>query len=175
MTKSVKNSRKVAVVTAVLMSVVTIAMALCMIFNTVSAYNLLSWDLVDSGKHLDWDGSTEYMTEWNASVEVWEDYKPGVIREDTFWIIEDVTISDFYEESSTMGVTSSAGTIKFNDYHFASMSAGERQKTMTHEIGHALGLGHSDNATSIMRQGKFSQTYINDDDKAGYDAAYARY
>lgn len=176
MTKTSRKTKKIAIIATAMMSILLVVISLFTMFNTASAYKLLTWNLVDSGKHLDWDGSTNYMTEWNKSIKVWEDYKPGVIRPDSAWVIEDVKISDYYEESNTMAVTSSAGTIKFNKYHFASMSAGERQKTMTHELGHALGLDENNSVpNSIMCQGKRSQTYIIQDDKNGYDAAYQKY
>lgn len=176
MTKSIKNNKKFVVVMSAVMGILLIVMAFCAVFNTASAYKLLTWNLVDSGKHLDWDGSTAYMTEWNKSIGVWEDYKPGVIRPDSTWVIEDVKISDYEEESSTMAVTSGAGTIKFNDYHFKGMTADQRQKTMMHELGHALGLDENNGVSnSIMCQGKRAQTYLIQDDKNGYDAAYKKY
>lgn len=176
MTKTARKTKKIAIITAAMMSVLLVVITLFTMFNTASAYKLLTWNLVDSGKHLDWDGTTAYMTEWEKSIGVWEDYKPGVIRSDSVLVIEDVKISDYYEESNTMAVTSSAGTIKFNSYNFNSMSAGERQKTMTHELGHALGLDENNSVpNSIMCQGRRSQTYIIQDDKNGYDAAYKNY
>lgn len=176
MIKVSRKTKKFAMLSTTMMSILLVVITLFTIFNTASAYKLLTWNLVDSGKHLDWDGSTAYSTEWNKSIKVWENYKPGVIRQDSVSVIEDVKISDYYEESNTMAVTSSAGTMKFNKYHFASMSAGERQKTMMHELGHALGLDENNSvAESIMCQGKRSQTYIIQDDKNGYDAAYKKY
>lgn len=171
MTKTRKSKRITIIFVSVLCALLA-SLAVGAIYNTVSAYNLLSWNLVDGGKHMDWKGSSKYMDEWNASVGVWEDYKPGVIRKDGFWTINDVTISDYTEESSTMAYTSSSGKICFNDYHFESMTAGQRQKTIMHEIGHALGLDHNYDSTSIMSQGKRTQTTLNDDDKAGYDYLY---
>ncbi|MDR3186521.1 MAG: matrixin family metalloprotease [Christensenellaceae bacterium] len=144
-------------------------------FNKVEAYSLLSWDLVDSGKHMDWDGSCSYMTEWYESVKVWNSYKPGVIRVDTIWIVQDVKIKDYREVSSTLAKTLSTGKIEFNTYNFDNMTTEQRQKTMMHEIGHGLGLGHVSDGVSIMRQGVISQTWLSADDKAGYDAAYKKY
>jgi len=136
---------------------------------------LLGWDLVDSGKHLDWSADTSYIESVNSGVYIWEDYKSGVIREDSVFTTEDVYISDYYEVSNTMGKTSSQGTIKLNDYHYSSMTMGERVKTTTHEFGHALGLDHTDGDKDIMRQGKFSLTTLSSTDKSSYDKAYDNY
>ena len=41
---------------------------------------ILDWYLVDSGKHLDWKGSTSYQTHFNSAVSTWNNYKSGGIR-----------------------------------------------------------------------------------------------
>lgn len=33
--------------------------------------SLNDWDLVDSGKHLDWSGSSKYVSQFNSAVNVW--------------------------------------------------------------------------------------------------------
>lgn len=140
--------------------------------TNLQAYQLLNWNLVDSGKHLDWGGSTKYASSWDISVQKWNEVH-NIIRRDTWRYIKDVEISDYYENDGIMGFCASNGKIKFNDYYFAEMTAGERQKTVMHEIGHALGL--DDNNTvekSVMRQGRRSQTELYRDDKDGFDWLY---
>lgn len=152
--------------------------ALTIILITVqsTAYAALQgWHLVDSGKHLDWDSNTKYGTSVTNAVNLWNGHKPGVIRPDDIWVIEDVFISDFNEVSTTMGVTCSCGTIKLNDYHYAGMTAGQRTKTTTHEFGHALGLDHTSGSSDIMQQGKLSITSLSKTDKDSYDEAYKTY
>lgn len=74
-----------------------------------------------------------------------------------------------------MGYTSSNGTIKFNDYHFEDMTSAQRIKTATHELGHALGLYHTNGTHDIMEQGKLSITRFSSTDKSSYDEAYNNY
>lgn len=135
---------------------------------------LLGWDLVDSGKHLDWDGSTAYQTQFNSAVTTWNNYKSGIIRPDSASVIEDVAISDFYEVSTTAGVTNSGGTIKFNTYHMDDYSTTQRQNVATHELGHALGLDHN-TSSDVMYAYVSTITSLSANDKASYDSAYANY
>jgi Zn-dependent protease with chaperone function len=157
------------------------ALVLIMIFvnkNYVSAsgYVLQSWDLVDSGKHLDWDGTTNYMTEWYNAVNTWNAYKPGVIRADRWNTIEDVHIYDKDKcDGSTFAVTLSSGKIYFYHDTMDLMTSTQRQATITHELGHALGLDHNKIADSIMKQGYKNYTILSNVDTQGYDAAYKKY
>ena len=139
-------------------------------------YALGTFDLVDSGKHLDWGGSSNYMTQWYDAVNTWNGYKSGVIRADTWRTIKDVTISDKEAyNGSTFAITYSSGKIVFFQELMDGMTATQRQATITHEIGHALGLDHNEKATSVMRQGYKNFTALDQIDKEGYDAAYRRY
>lgn len=64
---------------------------------SASAANIYvqTWRLIDAGGHLDWsDEGTKYLSQWKSAVNMWNDYKPGVIREDTGSTINDVEISD---------------------------------------------------------------------------------
>lgn len=151
-------------------------LVMVLLVTSISSYAaLLGWDLVDDGKHLDWDSNTKYLSSVQSGVDLWEGHRSGVIRPDSIFVIQDVFISDYYEVSSTMGYTSSNGTIKFNDYNFANMTSSQRIKTATHELGHALGLDHTYGTNDIMRQGKLSITSLSSTDKASYDEAYNNY
>lgn len=136
---------------------------------------LSSWDLVDSSKHLDYDGNSSYMSSVTPSVNTWNSNKPGIIRKDTIYVIEDVYIQDYSETSGTLAFTHSGGSINFNIYNFKNMTSSQRQKTATHEIGHALGLDHTFGSSDVMKQGILSTTALSSTDKSSYTAAYNRY
>lgn len=135
---------------------------------------ILTWHLVDSGKHLDWGGSTAYQTEFDNGVTTWNNYKSGVIRKDDLLTIKDVTISDYYEISNTAGITSSAGTIKFNTYKMDDYTTTKRKNVTTRELGHALGLDHNQSG-DVMYKYVSTTTSLSENDKASYDKSYDRY
>ncbi|WP_222429821.1 matrixin family metalloprotease [Paenibacillus agilis] len=141
---------------------------------SAASVSLLGWDLVDSGKRMDWDGSSAYISQFNSGVSLWNSYKSGVIRKDTITTIQDLAISDYYEVSSTAGVTSSAGTIRFNNYQMAGYTSTKKLNVAIHEIGHALGLGHNTSA-DVMYAYVSNNTALSVNDRASYDAAYLTY
>lgn len=157
----------------------TICLVFLLLFSTNQvAYGatvvLSNFDLVDSGKHLDWSGSTKYQTLFNNAVNTWEAYKPGIIRKDTALTIEDAVISDYYEVSNMAGVTYSGGSIKFNTYVLDTVSVFMQQNVMTHELGHALRLDHN-TSDDIMYAKATNRTSLSNNDKASYDHAYYYY
>ena len=76
--------------------------------------------------------------------------------------------------SSTAGVTSSAGTIKFNTYQMDNFTSAQKRNVCTHELGHALGLAHNAKG-DFMYAYVSSVTSLSANDKASYDASYKRY
>ena len=133
-----------------------------------------TWYLLDSGKHLDWDGSTAYQNEFNAGVNTWNAYRSGVIRQDTWYYDCDVTISDYYESNTDVcAITFSSGIIQFNSFQMNTKTSQERQNICTHELGHALGLAHNQ-VGDVMYPYCSSVTTLSDNDKASYDVSYFR-
>ncbi|MBO4809563.1 MAG: matrixin family metalloprotease [Lachnospiraceae bacterium] len=149
------------------------ALLACSMRVHASNVAIMSWSLLDSGKHLDWDGTSEYLSYFQSGVDTWNDYKPGVIRQDSWNTIEDVAISDYYEQNSVSGYTDKAGMICFNKYNMSRYSSAEKQHTCTHELGHALGLAHNQFG-DIMYAELTYHTVLSENDKASYDASYNR-
>lgn len=144
-----------------------------------NAYTL-GWDLVDSGKHLDVDGNSSYMSYiWNAKT-TWNNYKAGVIRKDSITVIQDVYVSDVSKNNGVAGTTYNDGKIKMNTYVLKNCSSDEKKNVAIHEIGHALGLAHNKNSANwgtkhIMYENMSANTKLSGDDKESYDAAYKKY
>jgi hypothetical protein len=161
-----------------LISVILTAILLSAIVQPALAANvsLNSWDRVDAGKHLDWDGSTNYMPQFENAVNTWNSYKSGVIRKDTIWIIQDVAISDYYDgDTAYVALAYSNGKIKFNQYYMDTYTNAQKQNICTGMLGYQLGLGDSYNPNDVMYVDTTSITALSANDKASYDAAYNKY
>lgn len=150
-----------------------------------SIYQVNNYWCVDSGKHLDWDGSTIYSTEWNTAVTKWNNYKSGVIRKDTILINQDVKIQDVPALSSgavaqtSISPSSGKGTgvISFSTSVMNGLGPLYKQIVCTHEIGHALGLrDNGGDGTSTIMHGSINTTTSNGNltnaDKINYDYMY---
>lgn len=142
---------------------------------------------VDGGKHLDWSGNTSYSTEWAIGINVWNNYKSGVIRADTWYNVNDLIVSDV----SFISANVPARTQFYNsgksdaDIYFATslmnqLTSMQKKIACTHEIGHALGLAENNNlGTSLIMYNDISTNTSNNvlshDDKANYDYMYNNY
>ena len=133
---------------------------------------------VDSGKHMDWSGSTKYSSQWNTGVGVWNGYKSGVIRADAWNTVNDVTIQDVkYIKPNTPAQTvmtrvgKSDATISFATDFMDILTPIQKK------IGHALGLAENNDLGTnlIMYQDvnlNTSNNVLNSNDKANYDYMY---
>jgi hypothetical protein len=130
------------------------------------------FDLVDSGKHMDYDGNSQYMLDVCAAATYWNAYKSGVIREDSISVIQDVWITDINSPTDDPGVTSSAGIIYFNSYFLNSNSINYKRMTIMHELGHGLGLGHSTAGSVMYADSSTIAILLSQNDKDSYDFVY---
>jgi predicted Zn-dependent protease len=131
---------------------------------------LQGWDLVDSGKHMDYTMKSKYVGNLNTAVSTWN-ARHNVIRKDTASTINDVTISDYSKNDGITGVCSSAGTIKLNTYYLDNCTSHQKTNTVTHELGHGLRLGHS-TSSDVMYATQTSRIALGANDKESYTYAY---
>lgn len=137
---------------------------------------LQSWWLADSGKHLDWGGSTTYQVQFNTAVATWNNYKNGVIRQDSIFTIEDVTLSDVNNGANNIYATTySSRKIQFNTGMMNNRTMQQITNTCLHELGHALGLDHRSESNTIMYNYGTSLTSLSAEDKISYDYSYTRF
>lgn len=137
---------------------------------------LQTWDLVDSGKHLDWSGSTKYSSQYNSAISKWEGHISGVIRKDTLTTVNDLTISDKNEGANGYPATTmKAGKMVFNTYYMDKYPNSVNLNICIHELGHALRLDHRTDSNSVMQEAATQITTLSEGDKANYTKAYNEY
>lgn len=155
---------------------IMLCMILCMTLSckdSQAAVKVMKWNLVDSGKHLDWDGKTKYASQFESAIKVWNSYKKGVIRKDNLVRWQDLAVSDCFEISSVAGVTNSNGIIRFNKFNMDRFSSNQKKNVCIHELGHALGLDHN-TSNDIMYMYATSRVKLSTNDKKSYDYAYKK-
>ncbi|MDR0884743.1 MAG: matrixin family metalloprotease, partial [Oscillospiraceae bacterium] len=162
---------------------------------SVSAGTLQTWDLVDSGGHADWDGNlptyqglfeTACAT-WNSKVGRTIFRKDSLINLQDFKIREAVrcpwvefpekTLAATYpnnptyssDQKSLIVSTELFGKVENN-------SDAQHLKTIMHELGHVLGLDHTNGRGNLLSQGAYAyKTSFGLDDLVCFAAAEQRY
>lgn len=157
-----------------------------------------NWNLVDINKHCDWASSvngTKYASMIATATEAWNNSRfPDVFRKDDWIKIKDVEIKTLATDPQGKGAygctyskdykegpnndTSKAKTIElYLDKLEILESDLQRQKIITHELGHALGLAHNNEAEgSIMTQGSLPYGIsFSRDDIESFEASYNEY
>jgi Predicted Zn-dependent proteases len=136
---------------------------------------LQTWNLVDSGKHMDYINNSKY-NQIATAINKWNSYKPGIIRKDTLLTINDVTLKDVNTLGGTVVArTYQSGKIEFAKDYMDTFGSTKKLNVCIHEIGHALGLDHRNENDSVMYPYVTSITTLSQADKVNYDAAYKTY
>ncbi len=113
-------------------------------------------------REIRWNGGSAYPAQLAASIATWNALARINIAPDTIWTYEDLRISDgnFPDAQWTGMYTYSrlnTDRLQFNRFFLVNDTNNERQNTITHEFGHALGLGHSPDGNMMqVYQGSFT-------------------
>ncbi|HAC3176736.1 TPA_asm: matrixin family metalloprotease [Listeria innocua] len=139
-----------------------------------AAAKIITWDLVDSSKHLDYSGNSKYMSFIRSGANTWNAYKKGVIRPASAQNKSDVYCSDVSVNNNVNATTYGNGKITFNKKNMDKKNNAGKQNVATHELGHGLRLAHN-TSSDVMYQYSTSKTTLSTNDKRSYDAAYKKY
>lgn len=137
--------------------------------------SIITWNCVDSGKHLDWQATTKYANIIPQAAAVWNGHKSGVIRKDTILTSNDVTISDSTNLGASAALTYPDGRIVLNTTVLDTCSQNTRLNTIIHEFGHALGMGHLNRSNNVINWFVNETVALDDLNRNSYDMAYSNY
>jgi len=131
--------------------------------------------VVDSELLWGWHASSTeaYYTELNSATTTWVAEGLVSIDEDQSTPTAELWTDDFTPEIWRGQYTppiegSSPGLVQINTGVLNSDTSAERQKTWTHELGHALGLDHHNLTGNVMYDTKSSQTTLGQQDQSDY-------
>lgn len=157
-----------------------IAFTACITQNVNAGVMIQGWDLVDSGKHMDYDASgSNHGLLFTSCSAVWNNYLgSSVIRKDAWNTICDCDVVDEYSSSvdwvgQTRLYSDGSGEIALNTYYFQTATTNYIKHVIIHELGHTLGCGDNySNTDNVMYPTTYSSALtLSNDDKISVDAA----
>ncbi|MCL2022750.1 MAG: hypothetical protein FWG82_00065 [Oscillospiraceae bacterium] len=164
--------------------------------SNVRMISLMNYDLIDAGGHSDWDGSTKYVETFQAAINRWNNaIGSTVLRKRTGLNIKDFTVVDITTVPTTgelyyaavtadlvyiLGVLVTVKNGKLSYYtqfvdgqHYLSavISPIQQKFIHMHELGHVLGLEHTNGRGNALSSGANMYSYsLGLDDLASYNS-----
>lgn len=138
------------------------------------------WAAVNTSTHkLNWASSTVFATQWNAAIDTWNGnpQRPIIVTSTSYanatLIVDDASSTGYpwsgsYCPAAVPECNTTKGLIWLNGAYLGQFDSAGKQKTVTHELGHALGLDESW-GWNVMYYTHSEQTYLGVQDLKDYN------
>jgi hypothetical protein len=127
-----------------------------------------------------WEGNTVFATARDYAISTWDGLASVDISKDTIWTNADLKIMDVNRSDviwaglyTDRDCGNADDRIRFNRFFMDGFTDAQKKMAALHELGHALGLGHSF-SNNVMNPFVTSQTGLGTHDKDDYWALWGR-